>query len=98
MHAPGERIVTALNLDAARAEQVRAIVAEAQKERRAVWESLQGKRGDEAARDAARQQMRTIGENTRTKLAQVLTPDEVRKLQELRGRFGPHGQKGPKQG
>ncbi len=95
-HQPGDRIIKALNLEGSRAEQVRAIMTQAQQERRAVWMSMADKKGDEAARQAARDKMRAIGEATRSKLAQVLTPEEVKKLREMRGGKGMgHG---PKQG
>lgn len=91
MHQPGERIVKLLNLDANRAAQVTAIMTDAQTQRRAVFESMKGKRGDPVAREAAHAQMKTIGEGTRAKLAQVLTPDELAKLKEARKgmRHGP---------
>jgi Spy/CpxP family protein refolding chaperone len=100
-HQPGDRIVQVLNLEGAKADQVRAIMKESFAERRAVWASMKDKKGDPAAREAARTQMRTIGENTKAKLAQVLTADEMKKLEDLRGQrggHGPHGGKGPKHG
>lgn len=100
-HQPGDRIVQVLNLEGAKADQVRAIMKESFAERRAVWASMKDKKGDPAAREAVRTQMRTIGENTKTKLAQVLTADEMKKLEELRGErrgHGPHGGKGPSHG
>lgn len=91
MHQPGERIIKMLNLDANRAAQVTAIMTESQNQRRAVWESMKGKRGDPAARDAAHAQMKSIGDGTKAKLAQVLTPDEMARLREARKamRHGP---------
>lgn len=100
-HQLGDRIVRLLNLEGAKADQVRAIMKESFAERRAVWVSMKDKKGDPAAREAVRTQMRTIGENTKTKLAQVLTADEMKKLEDLRGQrggHGPHGGKGPKHG
>lgn len=100
-HQPGDRIVQVLNLEGAKADQVRAIMKESFAERRAVRASMKDREGDPAAREAVRAQMRTIGENTKTKLAQVLTADEMRKLEALRGerrRHGPHGGNGPKHG
>ncbi len=100
-HQPGDRIVQVLNLEGAKADQVRAIMKESFAERRAVWASMKDKKGDPAARESFRTQMRTIGENTKTKLAQVLTADEMKKLEDLRGQrggHGPHGGKGPKHG
>ena len=83
-HQPGERIVKLLNLDAARAAQVTTIMTESQTQRRTVMESMKDKRGDAADREAAHAQMKAIGEGTKGKLAQVLTPDEMAKLKEAR--------------
>lgn len=96
-HQPGDRIVKVLNLDAARAAQVTAIMTEAQTQRRAVFESMQGKRGDSAAREAARAQMKTIGDNTKAKLATVLSADEMAKLKDARKEMRHHGH-GPMRG
>jgi hypothetical protein len=93
---PGERIVQALNLDANRAAQVTAIMTDAQTQRRAVFESMQGKKGDAAAREAARAQMKAIGEGTKAKLATVLSADELAKLKEAR-KANRHGH-GPMRG
>lgn len=83
-HQPGERIVKLLNLDATRAAQVTTIMAESQTQRRTVMESMKGKRGDTAAREAAHAQLKAIGEGTKGKLAQVLSTDELAKLKEAR--------------
>ena len=83
-HQPGERIVKLVNLDATRAAQVATIMTESQTQRRTVMESMKGKRGDTAAREAAHAQMKAINEGTKGKLAQVLTPDEMVKLKEAR--------------
>lgn len=91
MHQPGERIVKFLNLDATRAAQVTAIMTDAQTQRRAVFESMKGKRGDPAAREAAHAQMKAIGDGTKARLAQVLTPDELAKLKEARKAMRHHG-------
>lgn len=90
-HQPGERIVKFLNLDATRAAQVTAIMTEAQSQRRTVMESMKGKRGDPAAREAAHAQMKAIGEGTKGKLAQVLSADEMAKLKEARKAMHGHG-------
>ena len=91
-HQPGERIVKFLSLDATRAAQVAAIMTESQNQRRAVMESMKGKRGDTAAREAAHAQMKTIKEGTQGKLAQVLSVDEMAKLKEARkGMHDRHG-------
>ncbi|MBL8310277.1 MAG: hypothetical protein JNL19_07635 [Burkholderiales bacterium] len=98
-HQPGERIIKTLNLDATRAAQVTAIMTEAQSQRRAVFESMKGQRGDPAAREAVHTQMKAIGEGTKAKLAQVLTADELAKLKEARKgmrHHGPHGFEGKK--
>ena len=97
VHQPGERIVKALNLDANRAAQVTAIMTDAQTQRRAVFESMKGKRGDPAARDAAQAQMKAIGEGTKAKLATVLNADEMAKLKEARKAMHHHGH-GPMNG
>ncbi len=97
MHQPGERIVKILNLDANRAAQVTAIMTDAQNQRRTVFESMKGKRGDPAAREAAHAQMKAIGDGTKAKLAQVLTPDEMAKLKEPRKAMRGHGH-GPMRG
>lgn len=88
-HQPGERVVKLLNLDATRAAQVTTIMTEGHTQRRAVMASMQGKRGDAAAREAAHAQMKAIHEGTKGKLAQVLSPDEMAKLKEAR--MGMHG-------
>jgi hypothetical protein len=89
-HQPGERVVKLLNLDATRAAQVTTIMTESQTQRRAVMESMKGKRGDAAAREAAHAQMKAINEGTKGKLAQVLSADEMAKLKEARKAM--HGQ------
>ena len=92
-HQPGERIVKFLNLDATRAAQVTNIMTESQSQRHAVMESMKGKRDDPAAREAARAQMKAIGEGTKGKLAQVLSADEMAKLKEARkAMHDRHGQ------
>ena len=55
-------------------------MTDAQTQRRAIWESMKDKRGDAAAREAAHTQMKSIGESTKAKLAQVLSADELAKL------------------
>ena len=99
-HQPGEHIVKLLNLDATRAAQVTTIMIESQTQRRTVMESMKGKRGDAAAREAAHAQMKAIGEGTKGKLAQVLSADEMAKLKEARkATYDRHGQgHGMKQG
>ena len=97
-HQPGERIVKLLSLDATRAAQVTTIMTESQAQRRAVMASMKDKRGDTAARDAAHAQMKTIGEGTQGKLAQVLSADEMAKLKEARKSGQGHRGHGMKQG
>lgn len=96
-HQPGDRIVKTLNLDAGRAAQVTTIMTEAQTQRRAVFESMKGKRDDPAAREAARAQMKAIGDGTKAKLATVLNADEMAKLKEARKAMRHHGH-GPMRG
>ena len=95
-HVPGERIVKLLNLDATRAAQVTNIMTEQRNQGKALWEANKGNT-DPAARQAAREQMRTLHEQTKAKLATVLTPDELAKLKEARKAMR-HGGHGPKQG
>ena len=83
-HQPGERIIKLLSLDTTRAAQVTTIMTESQTQRRTVMESMKGKRGDTAAREAAHAQMKAINEGTKGKLAQVLSADEMAKLKEPR--------------
>lgn len=90
-HQPGERIVKFLNLDATRAAQVTTIMTDAKTQRRTVMESMKGKRGDVAAREAAHAQMKAIHEGTQGKLAQVLTADEMTKMKEARKGMRGHG-------
>ncbi|MFN3628475.1 MAG: Spy/CpxP family protein refolding chaperone [Casimicrobiaceae bacterium] len=100
-HQPGDRIVELLKLEGAKADQVRAIMKESFAERRAIRASMKDKKDDPEARKAARAQMRAIHENTKTKLAKVLTAEEMKKLEDFRGErrgHGPHGDKGPKHG
>ena len=97
-HAPGALVVQTLNLDATRAAQVTTIMTEAHSQRRAVMESMKGKRDDPAARDAAHAQMKAINQSAKGKLAQVLSADEMAKLKEarkaMRDRHGSgHGMK-----
>lgn len=96
-HQPGERIVKILNLDATRAAQVSAIMTDAQTQRHAVFESMKGKHGDPAAREAAHAQMKAIGDATKAKLATVLNADEMAKLKEARQAMRHH-RHGAKQG
>jgi spore germination protein YaaH len=95
-HVPGERIVKLLNLDANRAAQVTAIMTEQRSQGKALWEANKGNT-DPAARQAARDQMKALHEQTKAKLATVLTPDELAKLKEARKAMR-HGGHGPKQG
>ena len=44
---------------------------------------------------ARRQQMRSIQEDTQTKLASVLTPDQLQQMKEMRGKMGRHSHGGP---
>ena len=83
-HQPGERIVKLLSLDAARAAQITTLMTDAQTQRRTVMESMNGKRGDGDAREAAHAQMTAIHEGTKGKLAQVLSADEMAKLKAAR--------------
>ena len=96
-HQPGEMIIKLLSLDATRAAQVTTIMTDAQTQRHTVMESMKGKRGDPAAREAAHAQMKAINEGTKGKLAQVLSADEMAKLKEARKAMHGHGH-GMKQG
>ena len=63
-------------------------MTEAKTQRQALFESMKGKRGDSAAREAAHAQMKAIGEGTKAKLAAVLTPEEQAKLKDMRKGMG----------
>jgi hypothetical protein len=82
-HQPGDRIVKILNLDATRAAQVTAIMTEQRNLGKALWQASKGNQ-DPAARQAAHEQMRALAEQSRAKLATVLTAEEMAKLKEAR--------------
>lgn len=44
---------------------------------------------------ARHEQMRSIQEDTQTKMAGVLTPDQLQQLKQMRGGMGRHGRGGP---
>ena len=79
MHQPGERIVKLLNLDAARAAQVAAIMTEQRVQAKVLWQANKGNT-EPSAREAKHAQMKSLHEATQAKLATVLTPAEVAQL------------------
>ena len=79
MHQPGDRIVKLLNLDAARAAQVAAIMTEQRAQAKVLWQANKGNT-EPAAREAKHAQMKSLHEATQAKLATVLTPAEVAQL------------------
>ena len=92
MHQPGDRIVKILNLDASRAAQVTNIMTEQRAQGKALWEANKGS----TDRDAKNAQMKALRDATQTKLATVLSADEMAKLKEARKAM--HHGHGPKQG
>jgi hypothetical protein len=90
-HPPGDKIVKLLNLDATRAAQVVAIMTEQRTQGKAIWAANKGNT-DPAARQAAREQMHVIAQQSRAKLATVLTAAEMAQLKEARKGMRHHGQ------
>ena len=89
-HQPGERIVKLLNLDATRAAQVTAIMTEQRSQGQAIWAAKKAS-ADPAARQAAHDKMHALAQQSRAKLATVLTADEMAKLKESRKGMRHHG-------
>ena len=75
-------IAKILNLDAARADKVNAILADERKERQALWETRKNAAHDDASKQAFREKMMALREGTKTKLQGVLTADELKTLRE----------------
>ena len=98
MHQPGHRIVKVLNLDASRAAQVTNIMTEQRAQAKVLWEANKANRGsaDATTREAKHAQMKALHDATQTKLAIVLSADEMAKLKEARKAM--HHGHGPKQG
>jgi hypothetical protein len=72
-------VAKVLNIDAARAQKVEAILKASHDKRMALREQM-GPGKDEASREAMRAQMRAIREDTDKQLAAVLSPEELKKL------------------
>jgi hypothetical protein len=79
LEPPRVDIAVLLNLDAARAEQVHAIMQAAHEKMRAAHEQI-GLVTDETSRSVMHAAMEAIRAETDSKLATVLTPDELDKL------------------
>ena len=84
-----------LNLTPDQAAQIEPILAD----RQARMQALKPAEGSQPDFKAMRQQRRAIMEDTQAKLAGILTPDQMAKLQERKGgRGGPHGNWKPQGG
>lgn len=88
-------IAKLLNLDAARAEKVNAILADERKERQALWESRKTAGHDEASKQAFRDKMVALRDSTKAKLTAVLTTDELQKLRDATTGHRMHRGHGP---
>jgi Spy/CpxP family protein refolding chaperone len=79
-HQPPPKIDIAavLNVDAAKAAQVQAILDGGRSQMKALRE--QGKPTDDASREKMHEAMEAIHKDTDTKLAAILTPDQLAKL------------------
>lgn len=93
MHHQPVDVAKLLNLDATRAAQVNTILADARAQRKAMWEAHKGAAHDDASRAAFRAQMKSLRETTRTKLAAVLTTEELKTLRDSMPHRGMHGHK-----
>jgi hypothetical protein len=71
-------IAALLNIDAAKAQSVQAILDDGRKQMHALRE--QGKPADDAARARMHDAMEAIHQDTDKKLAAILTPDQISKL------------------
>jgi len=77
-HPPRVDIAALLEIDAAKAQQVQAILDGGRQQMHALRE--QGRPTDEASREKRHESMEAIREDTDRKLAAILTPDQVAKL------------------
>lgn len=98
MHHQPVDIAKILNLDAARAAQVNAILADERTQRQALWEARKSAAHDDASKQAFRDKMMALRESTKTKLTGVLTADELQKLRDGMQKAGMHGGHGPQGG
>lgn len=80
---PPMDIAKVLNLDAARAAQVEAVMKAARDQREALRAEMQAATTDEA-RLAVMKKMRAIQEDIKARMAAILTADELKKLEESR--------------
>ena len=88
-HREAEMLSKHLNLTPDQTSRLEPILADRQTRIEALRSnsSLDGK--------ARHEQMRSIQEDTQTKMAGVLTPDQLQQLKQMRGRMGRHGRGGP---
>lgn len=94
---PKVDIAALLNIDAAKAQQVQAILDDGRTRMRALRE--QGRPTDDASREKMHQAMEAIHQDVDKKLAAILTPDQLAKLKAAMPRPpGPRGQHGPSGG
>ena len=77
-HPPKIDIAAVLNVDSAKAAQVQSILDDGRSQMRALRE--QGRPADDAAREKMHEAMQSIHKDTDSKLAAILTPDQVAKL------------------
>lgn len=87
-----ERLTKKLNLTAEQAPKVRQIFADAQVERAALRKSLEGQPRE--ARKAARPQMKALHQKTETKLAGVLSADQLAQYKAMKAKHGKRGKRG----
>ncbi len=94
---PPPDIATLLNVDAAKASQVQAILDDGRKQMHALRESM-GRPTDDASREKMHQAMQSIHQATDKKLSAILTPDQVAKLEASMPRpRGPGRERGTSQ-
>ncbi|HLX23355.1 MAG TPA: hypothetical protein VKR38_08440 [Usitatibacter sp.] len=77
---PHVDIAALLNVDAAKASQVQAILDDGRKQMHALRESM-GRPTDDASREKMHQAMQSIHQDTDKKLSAILTADQVAKLE-----------------
>lgn len=78
-HPPRIDIAALLQVDTAKAQQVQAILDDGRTQVRALHEQM-GRPTDDASRAKMREAMESIHQSTDTKLAAILTPDQLAKL------------------
>ena len=91
-------VAKVLGIDAARAQQVEAILKSAHDKRMALREQM-GAGKDETSRDAMHARMRAIREDTDRQLSAVLSAEELKKLHDAMPRPArPEDGRGPRKG